>query len=237
GGVCRSLTRSSRPPQRRRRHHLPRRACCRLPSKERRRRPEKVPTGHGPNLGPETERFRLLGRRTASALNTREEKKLPHRQAKLPLRRRQLPGSRRLSSQGHGIHGRLGFAPLKSGGRACYSRGLLARSGGHDRRGSQRDQGPRVSRRRHPCDGGRTRAARASGPGPEGAGTGAGLADAAYEEAGAELLDSADQVFEQAELIVKVKEPLVHERKKLKRGQTLFTYLHLAADPKQAEDL
>src|SRR5581483_11002941 len=56
-------------------------------------------------------------------------------------------------------------------------------------------------------------------------------------EAGAELLDGADRVFERAELIVKVKEPLVHERKKLKRGQTLFTYLHLAADPKQAEDL
>jgi alanine dehydrogenase len=71
----------------------------------------------------------------------------------------------------------------------------------------------------------------------KGAGLGAGLPDAAYEEAGAEMLDSADQVFERAELIVKVKEPLVHERKRLKRGQVLFTYLHLAADPKQAEEL
>jgi alanine dehydrogenase len=70
-----------------------------------------------------------------------------------------------------------------------------------------------------------------------GAGLGAGLTDAAYEEAGAEILDSADQVFDRAELIVKVKEPLVYERKRLKRGQVLFTYLHLAADPKQAEDL
>jgi alanine dehydrogenase len=70
-----------------------------------------------------------------------------------------------------------------------------------------------------------------------GAGSGAGLPDAAYEEAGAEILDSADQVFERAELIVKVKEPLPHERKRLKRGQVLFTYLHLAADPKQAEEL
>jgi alanine dehydrogenase len=66
-----------------------------------------------------------------------------------------------------------------------------------------------------------------------GAGLGAGLTDQAYEHAGAELLDSVDQV----ELIVKVKEPLAHERKRLKRGQVLFTYLHLAADPKQAEAL
>jgi alanine dehydrogenase len=47
----------------------------------------------------------------------------------------------------------------------------------------------------------------------------------------------ADQVFDRAELIVKVKEPLAAERSKLKRGQVLFTYLHLAADPQQTEDL
>ena len=70
-----------------------------------------------------------------------------------------------------------------------------------------------------------------------GAGAGAGLADAAYEAAGAEIVPSADQVFARAELIVKVKEPLAKERKKLKRGQVLFTYLHLAADLKQTEDL
>jgi alanine dehydrogenase len=70
-----------------------------------------------------------------------------------------------------------------------------------------------------------------------GAGLGAGLADQAYEDAGAELLDSADQVFDRAKLIVKVKEPLAHERTRLKRGQVLFTYLHLAADPSQAEAL
>jgi alanine dehydrogenase len=66
---------------------------------------------------------------------------------------------------------------------------------------------------------------------------GAGLTDAAYQDAGAELLDSADQVFDRAELIVKVKEPLAHERKRLKRGQVLFTYLHLAADRKLTEAL
>jgi alanine dehydrogenase len=69
-----------------------------------------------------------------------------------------------------------------------------------------------------------------------GAGSGAGLADAAYEAAGAEIVASAEEVFDRAERIVKVKEPLA-ERKKLKRSQVLFTYLHLAADLKQAEDL
>ncbi len=57
------------------------------------------------------------------------------------------------------------------------------------------------------------------------------MPDADYETAGAEIVASADQVFARAELIVKVKEPLAPERKKLKRGQILFTYLHLAPDP------
>jgi alanine dehydrogenase len=70
-----------------------------------------------------------------------------------------------------------------------------------------------------------------------GAGFGAGLSDASYEAAGAEIVGSADAVFDRAELIVKVKEPLAAERKRLKRGQVLFTYLHLAADLKQAEEL
>jgi alanine dehydrogenase len=70
-----------------------------------------------------------------------------------------------------------------------------------------------------------------------GAGAGAELADEAYAAAGAEIVASADQVFDRAELIVKVKEPLASERKKLKPGQVLFTYLHLAADAKQTEDL
>jgi len=70
-----------------------------------------------------------------------------------------------------------------------------------------------------------------------GAGLGAGLADAAYEAAGAEIVSSADAVFARAELIVKVKEPLAAERRRLQRGQVLFTYLHLAPDRQQAEDL
>src|ERR1700688_4869662 len=69
------------------------------------------------------------------------------------------------------------------------------------------------------------------------AGLGAGLTDADYQAAGAEIVRGADQVFAEAELIVKVKEPLAAERKKLRRGQVLFTYLHLAPDREQAEDL
>ena len=70
-----------------------------------------------------------------------------------------------------------------------------------------------------------------------GAGMGAGIADAEYETAGAELTAGADQIFDRAEMIVKVKEPLATERLKLKRGQILFTYLHLAADRAQTEGL
>src|SRR5262249_11547704 len=70
-----------------------------------------------------------------------------------------------------------------------------------------------------------------------GAGIGAGLPDAAYEAAGADIGPDADAVFGRAELIVKGKEPLAVERKKLKRGQILFTYLHLAPDPAQTHDL
>src|SRR6202165_4187001 len=69
------------------------------------------------------------------------------------------------------------------------------------------------------------------------AGLGAGLNDSDYQASGAEIVADADQVYGRAELIVKVKEPLAPERKKLKPGQVLFTYLHLAADPAQAADL
>ncbi len=71
----------------------------------------------------------------------------------------------------------------------------------------------------------------------KGAGAGAGLPDDDYVTAGAEIAESADRVFAQAELIVKVKEPLAVERNKLRPGQMLFTYLHLAPDRAQTEDL
>ncbi len=69
------------------------------------------------------------------------------------------------------------------------------------------------------------------------AGLGIGAVDEAYVSAGARVVDSADAVFAAAELIVKVKEPQAVERKRLRHGQVLFTYLHLAPDPEQARDL
>jgi alanine dehydrogenase len=63
-----------------------------------------------------------------------------------------------------------------------------------------------------------------------GAGAGAGYPDAGYEQAGARLVDAHAGVFAQADLIVKVKEPLPDEYGLLRRGQLLFTYLHLAAN-------
>ena len=69
------------------------------------------------------------------------------------------------------------------------------------------------------------------------AGRGIGAADAAYEKAGARLAASAAEVFARADMIVKVKEPQAAERKMLRAGQILFTYLHLAPDPGQTRDL
>ena len=70
-----------------------------------------------------------------------------------------------------------------------------------------------------------------------GAGAGIGAADPAYENAGATIAASAAEVYARAEMIVKVKEPQGGERKLLREGQLLFTYLHLAPDPEQAKDL
>lgn len=70
-----------------------------------------------------------------------------------------------------------------------------------------------------------------------GAGVGAGYPDAEYEHAGAKLVDSHAAVFEQGELIVKVKEPLPGEYELLRPGQLLFTYLHLAASKSLTEAL
>jgi len=69
------------------------------------------------------------------------------------------------------------------------------------------------------------------------AGLGAGLSDDNYRSVGAEIVPDADQIYARSELVVKVKEPLAPERKKLRAGQVLFTYLHLAADPEQTADL
>jgi len=69
------------------------------------------------------------------------------------------------------------------------------------------------------------------------AGAGIGVEDAAYEAAGATILPDAKAVFDEAEMIVKVKEPQAVEREMLREDQTLFTYLHLAPDAPQAEGL
>ncbi|MGF1502184.1 MAG: alanine dehydrogenase [Paracoccaceae bacterium] len=70
-----------------------------------------------------------------------------------------------------------------------------------------------------------------------GAGAGAGFTDEDYASAGARICETAEDVFAEAEMIVKVKEPQPVERARLREGQVLFTYLHLAPDPEQTRDL
>jgi alanine dehydrogenase len=69
------------------------------------------------------------------------------------------------------------------------------------------------------------------------AGVGSGYLDEEYAKAGAELLESPDEVFKRADMIVKVKEPLPAELPRLRKGQILFTYLHLAASKPLTEAL
>ncbi len=69
------------------------------------------------------------------------------------------------------------------------------------------------------------------------AGAGIGAGDEVYAEVGASVVDTAAEVFATADMIVKVKEPQAGERKMLREGQILFTYLHLAPDPEQTKDL
>ncbi|AJR09034.1 alanine dehydrogenase [Photobacterium gaetbulicola] len=69
------------------------------------------------------------------------------------------------------------------------------------------------------------------------AGAGIGFTDQDYIEAGAQILPTAEAVFAESEMIVKVKEPQAVERAMLREGQILFTYLHLAPDPEQTHDL
>ena len=69
------------------------------------------------------------------------------------------------------------------------------------------------------------------------AGLGSGLSDEEYRSAGATIVETADTIFARADMIVKVKEPQPDERKMLRPGQILFTYLHLAPDLPQTQDL
>lgn len=70
-----------------------------------------------------------------------------------------------------------------------------------------------------------------------GCGIGIGAADTDYGAAGAQIVPEAAAVWESAELVVKVKEPQESERRQMRPGQILFTYLHLAPDPHQTFDL
>jgi alanine dehydrogenase len=67
-----------------------------------------------------------------------------------------------------------------------------------------------------------------------GAGSGLGISDAIYSSAGATIVDTAEEVFDKADMIVKVKEPQSQEWRGMRPEQILFTYLHLAADAAQA---
>jgi len=69
------------------------------------------------------------------------------------------------------------------------------------------------------------------------AGGGIGATDDDYRRVGAQVVGDAAEVYARADMIVKVKEPQPVERKRLREGQVLFTYLHLAPDPEQARDL
>ena len=69
------------------------------------------------------------------------------------------------------------------------------------------------------------------------AGLGAGFSDSDYQAAGAKIVGTAEEVFAASEMVVKVKEPQPVERARLRAGQLLFTYLHLAPDPEQTADL
>ena len=70
-----------------------------------------------------------------------------------------------------------------------------------------------------------------------GAGNGIGATDSDYVAAGASIKNSAAEIFAHCEMIVKVKEPQAVERAQLRKGQILYTYLHLAPDPEQTADL
>jgi len=70
-----------------------------------------------------------------------------------------------------------------------------------------------------------------------GAGEGSGISDREYEEAGAQILEDPDEVWARADLIIKVKEPIPVEYARLREGQILFTYLHLAPAPELTREL
>src|SRR6478752_8955253 len=71
----------------------------------------------------------------------------------------------------------------------------------------------------------------------QGAGLGSGIPDEAYKAVGAEIVPTADEVWKRAEMIFKVKEPIAEEYPRMREGQILYTYLHLAAVPVRAQEM
>ena len=69
------------------------------------------------------------------------------------------------------------------------------------------------------------------------AGAGIGASDKDYQDLGAEIVSTAAEIFKRADMIIKVKEPQAKEGAMLRKGQILYTYLHLAPDPDQTKDL
>ena len=63
----------------------------------------------------------------------------------------------------------------------------------------------------------------------QGAGLGSALSDSEYQAQGAQIVASADEVWQKSDLVLKVKEPIAPEYSRMRKGQVLFTYLHLAA--------
>lgn len=70
-----------------------------------------------------------------------------------------------------------------------------------------------------------------------GAGIGAGIPNEKFTDAGAKILETSDEIWNTAEMIIKVKEPIEPEYTKMRQGQLLYTYLHLAAEPKLTQAL
>ncbi|OPX37869.1 MAG: hypothetical protein B1H13_12200 [Desulfobacteraceae bacterium 4484_190.3] len=71
----------------------------------------------------------------------------------------------------------------------------------------------------------------------KGAGLGSGFRDEEYVKAGAKILDNPDDVWGEADMVIKVKEPIGPEFDRMKPGQILYTYLHLAADQNLTQKL
>ena len=69
------------------------------------------------------------------------------------------------------------------------------------------------------------------------AGTGAGFSNSEYEKSGSKIVNSAEDGFNESEMIIKVKEPQMNEVEMLKEDQILFTYLHLSAAPQLTKGL